>query len=187
MIPVKQLVISMRYSLGDMQGAIVSDFELVEAINNAAWLLYSRFSEKFVSAGLKKITLVVDESGQTLLPPDFLKIHQVTMGNEGRANPATYPILDETEYRIIGEAFCAHEGAYGFEYYYVPARVSSLADFLDAPQSISVYIVNTAVAIHGNDLAKAEEVVQVCVSSLAARELSHFENTGPVQIFGGKL
>ena len=187
MIPVKQLVTSMRYALGDMQGATVSDFELIEAINNAAWLLYSRFAEQFVSAGLKKITLVVDESGETLLPSDFIKIHQITMGKEGRANPATYPIISEREYRIIGDTFQAHEGAYGFEYYYAPARVSALSDFLDAPQSISVYIVSIAAAVHENDLAKAEQVVQVCTSSLAAREVSHFENTGPVQIFGGKL
>jgi len=187
MILVKQLVTSMRYALGDMQGAAVSDFELVEAINSAVWLLYSRFAEQYVSVGLKKITLVVDESGKTLLPPDFIKIHQVTMGDEGRVDPATYPIMDETEYRIVGDTIYIKEGVYGFEYYYAPARVSALADFLDAPQSISVYIVSIAVASYKDDLVKAMQVIEVCVSSLAAREVSHFENTGPVEIFGGKL
>ena len=188
MIPVKRLVISMRYALGDMQGAAVSDFELVEAINSAVWLLYSRFAEQYVSVGLKKITLVVDDSGKTLLPPDFIKINQVGMGDEGRADPATYIWeSDEGFYRIVGDTFYAPEGVYGFEYYYAPARVSALTDFLDAPQSISVYIVSIATAIHRNSLADAETVVQVCVSSLAAREVSHFENTGPVEIFGGKL
>ena len=187
MIPVKQLVTSMRYALNDMQGVNISDFELIEAINEAAFQLYSRIAEQFVSVGLKKKTLIVDESGEAALPSDFVKIHQVTMGDEGRADPATYPVMSEREYRIMGNSFYAPEGAYGFEYYYVPARVSSLNDFLDAPQAISVYIVNTATAIHTNNLADAEQVVQICVNSLAGRELSHFEDTGPVQIFGGKL
>ena len=186
MIPVKQIVGSMRFALKDMQGVEISDFELVEAINQAAWLLYSRISEQFVSVGLKKKTLIVDESGEAALPTDFLKVHQVGMSDEGVAEPTTY-YINYGKYRISGETFYAPEGAYGFEYYYVPARVSSLNDFLDVPQSMLVYVAKIAVAMLQNDLASAEQIVQSCVNSLTAREISHFEDTGPVQIFGGRL
>ena len=140
MIPVKQLVMSMRYSLKDMQAVNYSDFELVEAINHAAWQLYSRIAEQFVSAGLKKKILVVDESGSASLPTDFIKIHQVGMADEGRAVPVSYIARNDGKYRIIGDKFYAPEGAYGLEYYYAPAR-----------------------------------------------ELSHFENVGSVQVLGGKI
>ena len=187
MIPVKQLAASMRYSLKEMQGVQISDFELIEAINQAVWQLYSRIAERYVLAGVKKKTLIVDDSGEVALPSDFVKIHQVTMGDEGCANPATYSILGNGEYRILGDIFYAPEGVYGLEYYYIPMRVGKLSDYLDAPQAMAVYLVNIATAIHTNNIADAEQIIQVCVNSMAARELSHFQDTGPVQIFGGKL
>ena len=53
MIPVLRLVQSLRYALRDMQGAKVSDFELIESINQAASLLYSQMSERFVQFGIE--------------------------------------------------------------------------------------------------------------------------------------
>ena len=187
MIPVKQLVTSMRYSLKDMRGVNYSNFELIEAINNAAWILYSRMAEQFVSAGLKKNILVVDESGSIALPTDFIKIHQVGMADEGRAVPVSYTARNDGEYRIIGDTFYALEGVYSLEYYYVPARVSSLSDFIDITAAVSPYIEKIALGMLGNDLGGAENVVRACVQSLAGRDISHFEDIGPVQIFGGKL
>ena len=187
MIPVKQLVGSLRYALKDMQGVNYSDFELVEAINHAAWQLYSRIAEQFVSAGLKKKILVVDESGSASLPTDFLKIHQIGMADEGRAVPVSYTARNDGEYRIIGDTFYALEGVYSLEYYYVPVRVSSLSDFLDVTPATSPYIEKVALAMLGNDLESAENVVRACVKSMTARDISHFEDIGPVQIFGGKL
>ena len=109
------------------------------------------------------------------------------MADEGRAVPVSYIARNDGEYRIIGDNFYAPEGAYGLEYYYVPARVSSLNDFLDVTAATSPYLEKIALAMLSNDLDGAEQIVQVCVKSLAAREVSHFEDTGPVQIFGGKL
>ena len=140
MIPVIRLVQSLRYALRDMQGAKNSDFELIESINQAASLLYTQMGEQYVSYGLKKKFLIVDNSGSTPLPTDFVKVHQVGMGDEGVAVPTSYLANVAGSYRIIGDTFYAPEGTYGFEYYYVPARVSSLSDNLDVPQAMSSYI-----------------------------------------------
>lgn len=187
MIPVIRLVQSLRYALRDMQGAKISDFELIEVINQAASLLYTQLAERHVEYSMKKKILVVDSSGSIGLPSDFVKIHQVGMGDEGVAVPTSYLAKAVGSYRIIGDTFYAPEGAYGLEYYYVPKHVSDLADNLDVPEAMSSYIQQIALALYGNNLEKAEQVVLTCANFLAAREVSHFESVGPVQVLGGRL
>ena len=187
MIPVSRIVASMRYSLRDMQGVNVSDFELVEAINQACALLYGRFSEKFIHTALKKTLLVVDEDGQATLPSDFVSVHRVGMNEQYYAVPEAYHPNEDGLYRIVGNNFYAPEGTYSFEYYYVPKRVTNLTDSLDIPLSLSPYIEQISIAMLGKDLAGAEQIVQLCCNVQYGGEISHLENTGPVQILGGKL
>lgn len=187
MIPVIRLVQSLRYALKDMQQAQISDFELIESINQAASLLYTQMSENFVQFGMKKKIIVVDNTGSAELPQDFVRIHQVGLGDRQIAIPTSYqPTIDGT-YRIIGTTFYAPEGSYGLEYYYIPTRVTDLSDNLDVPQSMSPYIEQIALAINGNNHEKALSIVKVCSDSLSAREISHFANVGPVQVLGGKI
>ena len=187
MIPVVRLVKSLRYALKDMQGIKYSDYELVESINQAAALLYGRLSERYVHAALKQSTLVVGSSGNATLPSDFVRLHQLGMGSAGEAIPiSTFPVVAGT-YRIIGDTIYADPGAYNLEYYYVPRRVGGLGDNLDVPVSMSPYIEQISVALFGNNLQLAEQIVLQCSQTLAARELSHFQDVGPVQVLGGKI
>ena len=186
MIPVIRLVQSLRYALREMQGTTVSDYELIESINQAASLLYSQFSAKFVQYGLKK-KIIVTDNGEAALPSDFIGIHQVGMGDGIVAVPTSYQANVSGSYRIIGDMFYAPDDAYSIEYYYVPARVTNLGDTLDAPLAMSPYIEQIALAIYGNNLEKAQQVVLLCMQGLAAREHSHFENVGPVQVLGGRI
>ena len=187
MIPVIQLAQSLRFAMKDMQAAKISDFEIVETINQAASLLYTHMGEQHVQYSMKKKALIVDESGSATLPVDFLKIHQVGMGNDGVAVPSSYLATAPGTYRIVGDTFYAPEGVYGLEYYYVPARVKTFADNLDVPTAMSSYIEQIVLALYGNNLDKALAVVKDCTQSLAAREVSHFENVGPVQVLGGRI
>ncbi|MBQ7665780.1 MAG: hypothetical protein IJS42_03595 [Synergistaceae bacterium] len=187
MIPVIRLVQSLRFALREMQGTTVSDYELIETINQAASLLYSQFSAKFVLYGLKKKIIITDSNGEAALPSDFVSIHQVGMGDEGVAVPTSYLANVEGTYRIIGDMFYAPEGVYSIEYYYVPKRVTSLSDNLDAPLAMSPYLEQIALALYGNNVEKATQIVLLCMQGLAAREHSHFENVGPVQVLGGRL
>lgn len=186
-IPVVRLVKSMRYALKDMQGIKFSDYELVESINQAASLLYGRLSERYVHAALKQATLVVGNNGYATLPSDFVRLHQLGMGSDGEAIPiSTLPVVDGT-YRIIGDTIYAMPGAYSLEYYYVPRRVKGLGDNLDVPVSMSPYIEQISVALFGNNLQLAEQIVLQCSQTLAVREVSHFTDVGPVQVLGGKI
>ncbi len=186
-IPVVRLVKSMRYALKDMQGIKFSDYELIEAINQATSMLYGRLSERYVYASQKQVTLVVPASGQTTLPSDFVRLHQLGMGSAGEAIPiSTLPVVNGT-YRIIGNTLYAMPGAYSLEYYYVPKRVTGLGEDLDVPLSMSPYIEQLSVALFGNNLQLAEQIVLQCSQALAVREVSHFQDVGPVQALGGKI
>lgn len=187
MIPVSRIVTSLRFALRDMQAVNVSDFELIEAVNQAASLLYNKFAEDFVHTGRKKTVLVVDDDLQATLPSDFLGVHRVGMGEEGYASPVAYrPDISGT-YRIMGNIFYAPEDLYGFEYYYQPKRVVSLTDTLDVPSAVCPFIEKIAASILGNDLAGAIQIAAVCSHSLAGNEISHFDNDGPLNVLGGKL
>ncbi len=187
MIPVVQLVRSLRYALRDMQGLKYSDYELIESINQAVNLLYGRLSESYVQAVLKKKILAVGENGTAALPKDFVRIHQLGMGDGLAAIPTSGAATAEGTYRIIGDTLYAPEGAYSLEYYYIPKRVTSLTDEVDAPQSMSPYLERISLAIFGNNLETAEQIVTQCLQVLAAREVSHFTDVGPVQVLGGRI
>ena len=187
-IPVVRLAKSLRYALKDMQGIKYSDYELVESINQAASLLYSRLSERYVYASLKKTVLIVGSSEEANLPSDFVRLHQlVTSSNDGECIPiSTLPVVEGT-YRIIGDTIYAKPGAYSLEYYYVPSRVKGLGDNLDVPLSMSPYIEQISLALFGNNLQLAEQIILQCSQSLALTEVSHFRDVGPTQILGGKI
>lgn len=187
MIVVSRIVSSLRYALRDMQGLTVSDYELVEAINQAVTLLYGKFAEKYVHSGLKKALLVVEEDGQAILPSDFVNVHRVGLGEAGYAKPASYRPMEEGTYRIAGNMLYAPSGSYSLEYYYVPRRVTSLTDRLDVPLSLSPYVEQMSAAILSKDLGSAEQLAQVCCREHSGGEISHIENSGPVEILGGKL
>ena len=177
----------MRYSIRDMQGAEVSDYELIEALNQGVALLYSRLSEKYNFAALKKTALVVGSSGQATLPSDFIGVHRVGLGQEGWAVAQGYRADEEGQYRIMGNLIIAPAGTYGLEYYYLPARVTKLTDNLDVMPSVSPYIEQIANAMFAKDFESAEQLAQLCCNALAGNEVSHYENVGPVEILGGKI
>lgn len=187
MIPVIRLVQSLRYALREMQGSTVSDYELIETVNQAASLLYTQFSAKFVQYGVKKKIIITDANGEAALPSDFVSIHQVGMGDEGVAVPTSYLANVEGTYRIIGDMFYAPQGVYSIEYYYVPRRVTNLGDDLDAPLAMFPYLEQISLALYGNNIEKAAQIVTLCMQGLSAREHSHFENVGPVQVLGGRI
>ena len=189
MIPVLSLVASLRYGLQDMQGVRISDFELIELINQAAALLYGRLSERYVHAAMKTSDLTVAQNeNSTNLPSDFVRVHQVGKGEDEMIMPTSYQTTVEGTYRIINNKFFAVPGTYKFEYYYVPERITKLTDSLDAPLSMSPYIERIALLLYGGrDVAGANQVADLCTHTLSDGEISRFADTGPAMILGGKV
>ena len=187
MIKVTELMMSLRYALGDMQGLNISDYQLIEPINQATSRLYERLSERYVHAVLKKIVMTVGADKTYALPSDFVRVHQVVSDELGLLIPTSTNPPATGAYRIFGNNFYADKGTYSLEYYYIPARVRTLADSLDVPESMRSYIEQLSLLMYRKDLANVEELLKQVESVLAGREISHFENTGPAQVFGGRV
>ena len=183
MLPVSRLATTIRYALRDMQGAAFSDFEIVEALNRAASLLFGRMGEKFVWPALKR-TVIVADKGEAKLPGDFHNVYKVSCDG-GEAAPVTRRPRDG-QYRIAGDTLFARDGAYGLEYWYLPQPVRGLDDAIDAPEAVSPYLERCALALVNGDMEGAEAQAQMCCHALAAGEWSRFSDTGPVEIWGGK-
>ena len=185
-VPVLRLVKSLRYALNDMQGVLISDFELLETINQAAALLYGRLSEHYVHAALKKTRIIVlDDSAE--LPNDFVRVHQVGIPNGEVAVPVSYlPSVDGT-YRIIGQNIYAKAANYDVEYYYIPTRVTKLSDNLDIPLSMCPYIEQISLSMFNKDIKKAEELANACTQILSNSAVSHLEGNNPHRILGGSI
>lgn len=188
MLKVSDLVTSLRYALGDMQGAAISDFELIEALNNAAALLFTRMGQRFIYSARKRTLLIVDENEKSApLPSDFNGVYKVGMGEEGEARPVTYIANKHGKYHITGNVFYAPAGAYGLEYYYLPAKIYNLTDYLDAPEGTELYLKNIAEALLKKDAALAAQIADLCCDVSAGANISHYPDIGTVQILGGKL
>ena len=188
MLAVSDIVTSLRYALGDMQGVSISDHELIESINNAARLLFSRMALRFIFAARKKQVLTISKNSETTpLPSNFNGIYKVWNADKALSEPVTFQPESACEYRITGVNFYAPAGTYGIEYYYLPAKVYNLTDYLDAPDSVEPYIVKIAEALIKKDTALAAQEIELCCDALAGANTSHYPYIGPVQILGGKV
>jgi len=183
MLDVQRLTSSIRYRLSDMQGARYSDFDVLEAINRAASLLFGRMGARFVWAAVKKVVVVVHDEAGARLPRDFHGMRRVTRENVGRTDPG----YRTGDYRIVGSEFRAEPGAYGLEYYYIPRDVHSLDAELDAPEAVSPWLEQTAIAVLNGDMAGAAQIAESCCDTIAGGEAGRIPEFGPVQILGGRL
>ena len=187
MIPVVDLAMSLRYALGDMQGLNVSDYQLLEPINQAVSKLYGYLSQRYVHAVLKKSVINVPSTKMYALPSDFVRVHQVVSDEDGLMIPTSMNPPAKRTYRIVGNTLYVNEGTYSFEYYYIPARAYRMDDDVDVPESMRSYIEQVALAMFQKKYADADAIVMQAEATLAGREISHFENTGPAQVLGGRV
>ena len=186
MIPVVELAMSLRYARGDMQGLNISDYQLLEPINQAVSKLYGNLSQRYVHAVLKKKAITVSNTKTYELPSDFVRIHQIVSDDYGVLIPTSMNPPARRTYRIVGNTLYANEGTYSFEYYYIPARVHSMSEDIDAPENMRSYIEQVALAMYKKDIQLADYLITQAEATLAGREVSHFENTGPAQVLGGR-
>lgn len=185
-IPVVEFAMSLRYALGDMQGLNISDYQLIEPINQAVSKLYGFLSQRYVHAVLKKAVVDVGKSGMTALPSDFVRVHQLIGDTQGLLIPTTTNPPALGTYRIVGSTLYANEGTYSFEYYYIPARVKTLSDSVDVPEMMRAWIEQAALMMYQKNSQGVDALLLQCEQTLAGREISHFENTGPAQVLGGR-
>ena len=194
-IPVVDLVMSLRYALGDMQGLNISDYELIEPINQAAHKLFGYLSERHVREVVAEKEYTVDTDGKEFqLDETFIRICQVLGSNKDSPTDNDYKVIIPTTsrsvvfgaYKLVGRKIRTAKGKYIIEYYYIPSKVSTLNDNLGVPESMRTWIEQIALAYYRKDYATADGLVRQCESVLAGREVPNFENTNPVQTLGAR-
>lgn len=187
MLVVGDLIRSVRYLLRDMQGAMLSDYELIEAINRGAALLFARMAENSVQAAVKRVKITVPAAGFTSLPPDFHNVRWVAIsGSARKCVPTQTPEVRAGEYRIAGERFEAPSGVYEVEYYGLPARVSGYDEELSVPNAARRFLEDVVAAMARDDVDHAEQAALLCCRELAGGELTRLADTGPVKVWGGR-
>ena len=194
-IAVVDLAMSLRYALGDMQGLNISDYELIEPINQAVHKLYSYLSERHVREVVaEKEYTVAANGGDIQLDETFIRICQVLGSNKDNPTDNDYKVIIPTTsrtvvfgaYKMVGRKIRTAKGKYIIEYYYIPAKVSTLNDNLGVPESMRTWIEQLALAYYKKDYVTAEAIVRQCESVLAGREVPSFENTGVSQTLGAR-
>ena len=192
-IPVVEIIMSLRYALGDMQGSNISDYQLIEPINQAASKLYGKLSERFVHDVVTKKEITVEADGATVaLPENFNRIRQVFGSNKDNPTAFDYREIIPTSgikpvfgaYKIADRQFKAAKGKYILEYYYVPKKVEEIGEELEVPESMRTWIEQLALAYYRRDYNTAEGILQQSENVLAGRDVSHFENTSHAQTLG---
>ena len=194
-INVVDLVMSLRYALGDMQGLNISDYELIEPINQAVAKLYGHLSERHVHDVVAEAGPTTITDTQTIdLPDSFVRISQVLGSPLATPTDDDYQVIIPTTnrslvfgaYRIIGRTFKAKAGTYIIEYYYIPKKVNTVADKVNVAESMRSWIEQLALAYFKKDYNTVEGLVTQCEAVLAGREIPRFENTNPAQTLGAR-
>jgi hypothetical protein len=187
MIRVGDLVASMRYRIGDMQGVRRSDFELIEALNAGVEILYRTLADRWCSSALRKAPVAV-ENGRAPLPSDFRAVRQLLdeRGEKLRESPLlSKPTKDA--YRLSGGFLEAPDGFYLLEYYRCPPRASGPDGMLDVERALYGDALAAASAVLVGDLEPAVAAAAAAARRESGRGSSGFSGPGAVQILGGKL
>ncbi len=194
-IKVIDLVMSLRYALGDMQGLNVSDYELIEPINQAVSKLYGHLSERHVHEVVTETKPTTITDTQTItLPDDFIRVYQVLGSDAAKPTDDDYKVIVPTSnrslvfgaYRILGRVFKAKAGTYIIEYYYIPQKVNTVGETLNVAESMRSWIEQIALAYFKKDYNTVEGLATQCETVLAGREIPRFENSSPAQTLGAR-
>ena len=186
MITTGELVQSVRFLLHDMQGALVSDFEIVEAINRGTGLLFARMAEHGVQEAIAGTKLTVGVSGAAALPNDFGRVRWVRSAAGHEIVPVQRPGPVVGEYRIASGRLEAPEGKYSVEYFRAPPRVRALKDEVSISHAARRRLEEVVAALVRGDADGAEQAASMCCRELAGVELTRLADKGPVTVWGGR-
>jgi hypothetical protein len=185
MIDVRDIVVSARYRLADTQGVTFSDHEIVEALNECVTLLFSVLADRFSTLAVTKSPLVLEGNGAPL-PSDFHSVRDVRDNGGASLHPVAGVPIDGKNYRILGDRIEARHPVLLLEYYRIPRRVGNLPDKLDISRVLRLPLIGMVSALLKGGFAEAETLAVQTARNVAGREISGFEDVGPVQVWGGK-
>ena len=126
----EQMAIKVRLRLGDMQKVAHSDFELLNAMNDAWMMLWMALAARFSTIPKKTATLT-SVDGRAALPEDFYLLAEDVAGVS----------VDGVE--IVGGG----DGEIRLEYYALPPEIKHDSDEIEIPRTVLLDYVEATAAI----------------------------------------
>ncbi len=169
----KDVVMQMRYYLGDSQKSRFSDDALISALNVAVSLAYETFVGYSSSVGRKQATLT-PENGKAALPTDFHSIVLVTDGSDNELLPDyAKRVPADDHYKIVGNEIYTDAASVKMEYHYIPAVADALEDDLDVPDALGQQLGQVAVFLAKGDRNGADKALYSMIRSLASKHIAY--------------
>ncbi|NCC19315.1 MAG: hypothetical protein EOL92_09290 [Bacteroidia bacterium] len=169
----KEVIMQMRYYLGDSQKAKFSDDALISALNVAVSLAYETFVGYSSTVGRKQTTLA-PEDGQATVPTDFHSIVLVTDGTDNELLPDyAKRVPSSGHYKLVGDKILTDAASIKMEYHYIPAVVDGLEDDLDIPSALGQQLGQVAVFLAKGDRMSADKALYSMIRSLASRHIPY--------------
>lgn len=175
MINTKQLVRRIRYKVNDNDETAYSDYDIINALNEA--LSYIGQSQSLVNSDFMEKTRVYDEAIYATpmfscfgysLPDDFATLVSVTRKDGYKLHPTEASnIPSETEYKITGDKIFSGSKCFMLVYKKILDPITDFDEDIDLPVFCAELIVKTAVMI----LTQAETDVMMKAIDDTARSI----------------
>ena len=177
---VKDLILQIRMSLNDAQGLRTSDYQIMNAINEAVTQLFDSLIG-FANGLARKIATLPVTDGVAELPEDFHSVSLIS-GSDGVLYPDYGNILPESGcYKVVGnELLVTDESSVDMEYFYMPEPVTTVEDVLEIQRSLRSVLVAVASGLLRGERDKVGMTIYQTVSSMASRGVAHLPD---VKIF----
>ena len=177
---VKDLILQIRMSLNDAQGLRTSDYQIMNAINEAVTQLFDSLIG-FANGLARKVATLPVVDGRVELPEDFHSIGLIA-GDTGVLYPDYGNVLPvDGCYKVVGnELLVGGETEITLEYFYMPEPVMEADGDLEVQRSLRSIIVGVASGLLRGERDKVGMIIYQTVSSMASRGVSYLPD---VKIF----
>ena len=177
---VKDLILQIRMSLNDAQGLRTSDYQIMNAINEAVTQTFDSLIG-FANGLARKIVTLPVTDGRVELPEDFHSISLLS-GSDGILYPDYGNVIPDSGcYKVVGnELLVGGETEIALEYFYMPEPVMEADSELEVQRSLRSIIVGVASGLLRGERDKVGMIIYQTVSSMASRGVAHLPD---VKIF----
>lgn len=166
---VKDIMLSIKFNIGDTATLSYSDAELLEAINSVVRYINTSLVNIGSTLIQKEVTLTPVD-GVAQLPGDFISISSIDD-----------ELLKNTSFEIFNKNVYA-KAPVKFRYYYTISKMTSKTDNIPLPDNFYELIVRFSEAFLTKSIAKdviAKSVYEEVAKSSAGREYPYLERESP--------